>query len=175
MEMKTIKRNSFQLYLPHRVQRGRGTWRSCRSTSVWPDSSQKNAYSAPSPWKRRSLLRRVTHVTVMMTERLARLGRTQSGRWSSWTSWCWGKTGSLWWWISAGAWSLSPATFAPRAHYEEGLPEGLTLAPPAGWEMALPSCWISVGFCDENWKTKKKKKGVGWRGENCSWSWSEFI
>lgn len=41
------------VYLLLCLRTERGTWRTCRSTSVWLDSSQKNGGSSPSPCKRR--------------------------------------------------------------------------------------------------------------------------
>lgn len=159
------QKDLLQLYQLHQVRRGRGTWRNCRSISAWLDPFQKSADSAPLPWKRGSLLGRVKNAVMLPGERLAWLGPTQSGRWSSWTSWYWGKTGSLWWWTSAGASSWSPTTFQPRARSAEGLPEGSSVAPPAGWGTALPSCWISVWCCEDKGQTKKMRESelkVSW-------------
>ena len=71
-------------------------------------------------------------------------GRTQSGRWSSWSSWCWGRSGSVWWWISAADWSSPPATSAPGLRSAWGPHRDSIPEPPAGWGRALPSCSSSV-------------------------------
>lgn len=78
---------------------------------------------------------------------------TQSDKWSSWSSWYWGMTESVWWWILSGVLSWPPATFGPGLHSGEGLLLDLCPVRLVGWELALLLYWTSAN--------KIRQKGGG--------------
>lgn len=99
---------------------------------------------------------------AVVTENMAvrhRNRRTQSDRWSSWSSWCWGKTEIVCWWILSKVLSWPPTTCGPGLHSEEGLHQDLWPDLLVGWEVALLLRWTSA-MMDECHTFRKMREGV---------------